>query len=203
MAIADVVVEDGFILKYANIDELGQPHMNYPGFRVSLDVSFGDRMRDGIHVDIGVGDAVDPKKESLELYQYRGKPVFEGAVSLQVYPVETIFAEKIEAVISWGAANSRMKDYHDVLLLCREDRLLDIPKLRHDIQKTFGTRNTQWKSPIVFSDDEYDLLQGLWSRHISGLGDIASSLGIPDHIEDVVAEINRWVGLNLKIGGNE
>ena len=50
---------------------------------------------------------------------------------------------------------------------------------------------------------DIDVLQGLWSRHISGLGDIASSLGIPDHIEDVVAEINRWVGLNLKIGGNE
>jgi hypothetical protein len=41
--------------------------------------------------------------------------MFEGEISLVVYPPETIFAEKLETVLSKGAANSRMKDYHDLL----------------------------------------------------------------------------------------
>jgi hypothetical protein len=54
--------------------------------------------------------------------------------------VETIFAEKLETIISRGAANSRMKDYHDLLLLCREDRLLDKARLKDNIGHTFQNR---------------------------------------------------------------
>lgn len=70
-------------------------------------------MKDKIQIDVGVGDAVEPKNLKIKLFQYRGKPFFEEAISLLVYPIETIFAEKLETVISKGAGNSRMKDYHD------------------------------------------------------------------------------------------
>ncbi|WP_202972541.1 nucleotidyl transferase AbiEii/AbiGii toxin family protein [Legionella drozanskii] len=57
---------------------------------------------------------------------------------MEVYPVETIFAEKLETIISRGAANSRMKDYHDLLLLCREDGLLDKARLKNNIDQTIS-----------------------------------------------------------------
>lgn len=74
-------------------------------------------MKDRIHIDIGTGDVVSPTPRDLNLVQYRDKPLFESQISLLVYPPETIFAEKLETVISKGTINSRMKDYHDLLLL--------------------------------------------------------------------------------------
>ncbi|WP_274519121.1 hypothetical protein [Legionella drozanskii] len=44
----------------------------------------------------------------------------------------------METIISRGAANSRMKDYHDLLLLCREDGLLDKARLKNNIDQTIS-----------------------------------------------------------------
>ncbi|MEI8348238.1 MAG: nucleotidyl transferase AbiEii/AbiGii toxin family protein [Pseudomonadota bacterium] len=191
--ICAVKVSDDFIFSYSNIVPLEQPHMNYPGFRVTLDLKFGEKMKDRIQVDIGVGDVVEPKRESLELYQYKGKPIFEGPFSLRVYPVETIFAEKLETVISKGAANSRMKDYHDLFLLCKEEGLLKISKLKKDISKTFQNRRTELILPIKFTKENYALMQKLWAGHRRGLEKVAENLKIPLNIEDLVSEINDWL----------
>jgi hypothetical protein len=123
---------DGFAFLFSDIATLEHHHMNYPGFRLRLQAQFGG-MKDRIQVDIGVGDIVQPKIESLELYQYKGIAIFEGKVTLQIYPIETIFAEKLETIVSKGAANSRMKDFHDLLLICREPNLLNVSKLKGDI----------------------------------------------------------------------
>ncbi len=188
-----VKINDGFVFTYSNIALLKQPHMNYPGFRVSLNISFTDRMKDRIQVDVGFGDVVEPKEELLELYQYKGKPIFEGSVSLRAYPVETIFAEKLETIISKGAVNSRMKDYHDLILLCREEGMLNIPKLKTDIIKTFLNRKSELTIPINFSKENYVLMQQLWAGHRRGLEKVADKLNIPVTIEALVSEINDWL----------
>ena len=102
--------------------------MDYPGYRVGLKATFGC-MRDKIQINVGIGNVVTPTTRELHFVQYRGKPMFEGEISLVVYPPETIFAEKLETVLSKGAANSRMKDYHDLLLLAREPHLINLNKL--------------------------------------------------------------------------
>ncbi len=190
--ICAVKISDGFMFSCSKMTKLEQPHMDYPGFRVYLDVKCG-HMRDKLHVDIGVGDIVEPNQASSELYQYNGQPLFEGTVSLRVYPVETIFAEKLETVISKGTVNSRMKDYHDLLLLCWENDLLDIPKLKNTIVKTCEHRNTPLRIPLVFSEDNYVVMQKFWGGHRRGLGDIAVKLDIPHEIKHLVSEINLWL----------
>ncbi|MDM8567054.1 nucleotidyl transferase AbiEii/AbiGii toxin family protein [Candidatus Halobeggiatoa sp. HSG11] len=190
--ICAVNMSDSFIFSFSNMTKLEQPHMNYPGYRVNLNLKFG-KMKDRIHVDVGVGDIVEPNQESLELYQYNGKPIFEGAVSLRVYPVETIFTEKLESIISKGAVNSRMKDYHDLLLLCREKDFLNIHKLKSNISKTFEHRKTNLTIPLYFSEDDYFSMQKLWVGHRRGLGEIAVKLNIPEKIKNLVSEINVWL----------
>lgn len=196
--ICNVDVQDGFEFSFAEIVDLEQPHMNYPGYRVTLDVRFS-RMKDRIHVDIGVGDAVEPNTESLELYQYKNKPIFEGTVTLQVYPIETIFAEKLETCVSKGAANSRMKDFHDLFLLCSEQGLLSVSKLRQDIERTFQTRGTAVELPINFLPDELPSMQRLWSGHFRGLGPVAKALDIPERFDDVLNKVNDWLDQNKVI----
>ncbi len=183
---------DGFIFSFSGITLLEQPHMNYPGFRVNLDVGFG-KMKDKIQIDVGVGDVVEPIRESLELFQYKEKPVFEGSVTLQVYPVETIFAEKLETIVSKGAANSRMKDYHDLFLLCKEEGLIDVTKLKLNMVNTFSNRNTVLDLPIKFSPDALLALNKLWVAHVRGLGPIAEDLNIPGEIAILIDSINVWL----------
>ena len=113
--------------------------------------------------------------------------------------METIFAEKLETVISKGATNSRMKDYHDLLLICRENGLLKYPKLKEDIKNTFKNRNTRIKDTIKFLSDEYLLLQQLWSSHRRGIGEMANELNLPENIEDLVIEVNNWIVKNKLI----
>ncbi len=115
--------------------------MRCPGYRISLNAVFG-RMKDKIQVDLGLDDAVNPIMREMHFFQYRDKPVFESEVSLLVYPPETIFAEKLETVISKGPANSRMKDYHNLLLLIREPNVIDFSKLQATLKSTFYHRST-------------------------------------------------------------
>jgi predicted nucleotidyltransferase component of viral defense system len=97
--IISVHSNDGFIFAFDSIDLLSQPHMAYPGYRIVLSASFG-KMKDKIHVDVGVGDTVEPMIRKISLVQCRGNPLFEDTLSLQVYPIETIFAEKLETILS-------------------------------------------------------------------------------------------------------
>jgi hypothetical protein len=106
-----------------------------------------------------------------------------------VYPAETIFAEKLETVISKGEKNSRMKDYHDLLLLCREVGLLKRDLLESSIKDTFSRREASYKQ-IAFTDTGMSALQKLWMAHRKGLGNIADELLLPIDISEVISEIN-------------
>ena len=149
-----------------------------------------------IHIDIGIGDVVEPKHQEIKLFQYRGKPFFEDAVSLLVYPVETIFAEKLETVLSKGSKNSRMKDYHDLLLLVRSKGIIESKKLKDALAKTFKNRGTTL-SAIQFDSTGLKSLQQLWTAHLNGLGDITKELALPQNIEATIEEINHGVELLL------
>ena len=190
--ICQVKVSDGFVYTFSNIDELNMEHMHYPGYRVHLDLAFG-KMKDRIQADIAVGNVLESKQESLELYQYKGKPIFEKNVPLQVYPIETIFTEKLESIITRGGVNSRMKDYHDLVLLCREEDIFNFVKLRKNISTSFKNKNISKSFPVRFSDNELSKLQKLWTSHRNGLQEIAEHLKLPIHIKDAINETNDWL----------
>lgn len=187
--IVGVESTDGFSFHYESVELLEQPHMDYPGHRISLRATFG-RMKDRIHIDVGTGDIVDPAMRELHLFQYRGKPLFENEISLMVYPPETIFAEKLETVISKGAINSRMKDYHDLLLLSRNPSMIDFNKLQAAIKKTFDHRDTELEL-IKFSEQDLKPMVNLWTAHLKNLGPAMQMLNLPVNIQDVIAEINK------------
>ena len=66
-----------------------------------------------ITIDVGFGDAVEPEIADVEL------PVLLDLPSprLYAYPRETVIAEKFQAMVYLGRANSRMKDFYDIWLL--------------------------------------------------------------------------------------
>lgn len=190
-------MDDGFTFSWSSTEELKQPHMDYPGFRVSLAVNF-EKMKDKIQIDIGVGDLVEPIEDNFHPFEYKGKPIFSGEISLLMYPVETIFAEKLETITSKGVNNSRMKDYHDVILMIREPALIDAKKLNVAVAGTFQNRGTTLRIPIEFDKEGSASLQKLWASHLNGLGAFKNKLRLPDQMADVLAEANVWLAHNLR-----
>lgn len=140
---------------------------------------------------------VEPVLLDWPSFSYKEIPLFNDSISLEVYPVETIFAEKLETLISPGAANSRMKDYHDLLLLCRsESKLIDKIWLKDNITQTFQNRETVFFLPVQFLSGELERMQRLWSGHLRVLGAYrVQSLGLPANIETVIDELNQWLSV--------
>ena len=81
----------------------------YGGVRVRLVADLGGA-RIAVQVDIGFGDAVTPGVVEAEFPTLLDFP----APRLRTYPQETVVAEKFEAVVRLGIANTRMKDFYDL-----------------------------------------------------------------------------------------
>ncbi|MBW1660268.1 MAG: nucleotidyl transferase AbiEii/AbiGii toxin family protein [Deltaproteobacteria bacterium] len=86
----------------------------YEGIRVTLEGVL-HRARIPLQIDIGFGDVITPAPEEIEFPTLLDAP----APRLRAYPRYTMVAEKFEAMVRLGMANSRMKDFYDVWLLSR------------------------------------------------------------------------------------
>jgi hypothetical protein len=124
----------------------------YGGMRVKL---FGDLAgaRIPIQADIGFGDAVTPGPRSIEYPTLLDSP----APNLKAYPHETVVAEKYQALVTLGMANSRMKDFYDLWIISREfdfDGLI----LSKAIGNTFSRRHTSLPEhgPLGLSPEFYE-----------------------------------------------
>jgi hypothetical protein len=76
------------------------------------------------------------------------------------YPVETVIAEKLEAIVSLALANSRMKDFYDLYWLLSHISL-EPDTLRTAIRNTFQNRRTSLPQspPIAFTAAFFDAPQ--------------------------------------------
>lgn len=108
----------------------------YGGVRIEL-VARVANARVRLQVDIGFGDAITPEPSIVEFPPLLDFP----APRLRAYPRETVVAEKIEAMVQLGLANSRMKDFYDVAVLAR-DFDFDGALLTRAIRATFERRKT-------------------------------------------------------------
>jgi hypothetical protein len=91
-----------------------------------------------MQVDVGYGDAVTPAPESVRfpvLLEDLPQP------TLRAYPVYTVVAEKYQAMVSLGIANTRMKDYFDLWILAQHAEI-DRNVLTQAIAATFERRGT-------------------------------------------------------------
>lgn len=123
---------------------------NYAGVRVTM-TSLLDGARSPVQIDIGFGDAVVPGPEDA---QY--PVILDGMPSpqLRVYPRYTVVAEKLEAMVSLGILNSRMKDYFDLWILARHTDF-DGTVLAKAICATLERRKTGMPSglPLGLTDE--------------------------------------------------
>lgn len=196
--IANTDLDDGFIFDSIEISEVRHIQTHYPGFDISLNAHCGGT-RTKLSLDIGIGDTVTPLTKSIPLTRTQKGPVFvEEEISLQVYPLESIFAEKFETACFRGVDNSRMKDYHDLWMLTKKPEVLAIAKLDDAVKATFSHRNTNLELIPIYKDKDAEKQQNYWRSHLRGLIDEMKSI-LPADLNDVVTDINSWIETNLDI----
>lgn len=117
----------------------------YQGVRVLFEARLENAVIP-IQIDIGYGDAVTPAPEEIT---YPTVLDF-AAPKLRAYPVYTVVAEKFQAMVWLGVANSRMKDFYDIWVIMRkfpfEGRIL-----AKAIEATFARRNTPLPTEAPFA----------------------------------------------------
>lgn len=72
-----------------------------------------DKTRINVSIDLGFDDIVYPNRSIMNFPVLLNMP----APQIHVYSIYSIIAEKFEAMVSLGNANSRLKDFYDVYIL--------------------------------------------------------------------------------------
>lgn len=109
----------------------------YGGLRLTVTACVGSA-RLPVQVDIGFGDAITPAPETVT---YPTLLEDMAAPCLRAYPIYTVIAEKLHAMVVLGMSNSRMKDFFDLAVIARTSAL-DGGALVDAIRATFARRDT-------------------------------------------------------------
>lgn len=135
--------EDGvvFDVEGVQIDRIRE-ELEYGGLRIKTNATV-DTARVRVVIDIGFGDAVEPGLAEMDLPVMLDFP----APHLRAYARETVVAEKFQAMVMLGRANSRMKDFYDIWVLSRASEFND-DRLARAIAATFARRNTEIPSEL-------------------------------------------------------
>ncbi|MBX9843668.1 MAG: nucleotidyl transferase AbiEii/AbiGii toxin family protein [Xanthobacteraceae bacterium] len=116
--------------------DLIREQLEYGGLRLRTTARLAGA-RITVVIDIGFGDAIEPGVEEINLPVMLDLP----APRLRAYPRETVVAEKFQAMVLFGLANTRMKDYYDIWILSRS-YVFDAERLSRAIAATFERRGT-------------------------------------------------------------
>lgn len=106
--ICAISLEDNVTFCVTTVSDI-MTDFKYPGIRMTLEAVL-ERMRQVIKIDISTDDVITPAA-----VEYEYKLMFEDrTIPLLTYNAETLLAEKIQTIIAWGIANTRLRDYYDV-----------------------------------------------------------------------------------------
>lgn len=121
---------------------------HYQGVRLSVVARLG-QVQNTVQLDVGFHDAVTPAPHQMEYPVLLDDP----APVLPVYTLESVIAEKFEAMISLGQINGRMKDFYDVYQLARHADYSG-PVLQEAVTRTLQRRRTVCPiQPDIFSTE--------------------------------------------------
>lgn len=159
----------------------------YEGVRVIVPGRLA-KARVRLQIDVGFGDAITPQPVEATFPTILDAP----APVLRTYPKETVVAEKLQAMVMLGIANSRMKDFFDVAYLA-EHFAFDGPPLVEAIAATFDRRRTALPARLpmaltnAFAADRAKQTQ--WNAFVRKAG-----LDAEASLDQVIARIRDFAG---------
>lgn len=108
-----VDVDDDIEFELVRIEDIREQD-DYPGLRVSLKANYPP-LSVPLTIDVTTGDKITP-----EAIRHSYSLLFEDrSIQVMSYNLETVLAEKLETILSRGAANTRPRDFYDVHMLIK------------------------------------------------------------------------------------
>jgi predicted nucleotidyltransferase component of viral defense system len=141
--------------------------LEYGGVRLRGAASLSGA-RIAVIVDIGFGDSVEPGPETIDYPTLLNLP----APRVRAYAPETVIAEKFQAMVALGRANSRMKDFYDIWI---PSKTFDFApeRLARAVAATFARRRTVIPTdrPDALTEDfaEDPLKQRQWAAFVADI----------------------------------
>ena len=185
---AITVEDDGMVFQIESVKgRIIREGAEYGGVEITLIATLGNA-RIPVRIDIGFGDAVTPSPQLDVLPAMLGFP----SPIIRVYNRETFIAEKLQAIVFLGMANSRMKDFCDIAVISRHSAF-NGELLSEAIRRTFDRRQTPVppEAPMAFTasftgaSDKQRLWKAFVERYHNELQDAT--------LADVVALISRFL----------
>lgn len=106
-----------------------------------------------LQIDVAFGDVVTPAPETVEYPSLLNMPT----PRLRAYPPEPVVAEKFQALVALGMANTRLKDFYDLWVLANR-MAFDGRTLQRAMAETFRQRHTPVPSnaPVALTAEFHD-----------------------------------------------
>lgn len=191
--IATPVPADGLVFQP---DSIRVEHIReadaYGGVRVRLLALLG-KGEVPLQVDLGSGDVVTPAPDKSVFPALLDFP----APRIRSYPIYTVVAEKLEAMVKLGLTNTRMKDFYDLWFLSRRFEF-DGATLHRAIHATFDRRKTtlgeELPYPLTDAFGQETTKQTQWSAFLGK----NTLTGPSRQFDEAVAELRGFLTPVLK-----
>lgn len=139
--------------------------MEYPGIRFTLNVIM-DGLITPIKIDISTGDVITPR--AIE-YQYNFL-LEDRTATLLSYNLETILAEKLQAILNRELLNTRMRDFYDIyVLFSMYENTINVEVLKEAFYATCKKRNSinliKNSNLLINTISNSDVLENRWNEY--------------------------------------
>ncbi len=163
--ICNIEIDDNVTLKINKV-ELIREDDDYGGYRITFEAKYNNEMPVIMKIDITTGDKITYKE-----IEYSFTLMLEDRkIQIWSYNVETIIAEKFEAIVKRGVLSTRIRDYYDVYMLINtQSKIIDKKTLKDAITLTAQYRGTSeiikdWKKIVEKIANDSKMRQQ-WKRY--------------------------------------
>lgn len=163
--ICNIEIDDNVTLKINKV-ELIREDDDYGGYRITFEAKYNNEMPVIMRIDITTGDKITYKE-----IEYSFTLMLEDRkIQIWSYNVETIIAEKFEAIVKRGVLSTRIRDYYDVYMLINtQNKIIDKKNLKDAITLTAQHRGTNeiikdWKKIVEKITNDSKMRQQ-WKRY--------------------------------------
>lgn len=180
--VASIPVDDGIAFEVSQTRSTTiREHAAYPGTRIVVPATLGTaRLR--LRLDVNFGDPAHARRIAYPTL------LSDEPFGLLGYPVETVIAEKVETMISRGDANTRERDYADVLALSKIHPV-EASALRDALERTAVHRGTR----LMPLSEVLETLPAARQRDWRAFLDRSGLPDMPDSFEEAVARVSNFV----------
>ena len=163
--VCSIDLHDDVTLKINHVEKI-RDNDDYNGYRLTFEAKYMNTMPVIMKIDVTTGDKITYREieYSFELMLENRK------IHVWSYNVETVLAEKFEAIIKRGVLGTRIRDFYDVhMLLKTQTKNINKKTLKVAIQFTAEHRGSEeaikeWKEVLKELEDD-ETMKNQWKRY--------------------------------------